>query len=80
MSAVMELVRRAPKKTLAERGRLLGIAELQELLPAYQGKPRTRWWFNHSFMPEKRVRIGRDSGWWESDVLEYLDSNTGVGE
>lgn len=80
MSAVMELVRRAPKKTLAERGRLLGIEELQQLLPKHRGEVRSRWWFNHSFLPEKRVKVGRDSSWWESDVLEYLDANTGVDE
>lgn len=77
---VMQLVKQAPRKSLAERGRLMGIEELQQLLPPYQGKPRTRWWLNHSFLPEKRVKIGRDSGWWECDVLEYLDANTGVAE
>lgn len=83
MSAVAErrslvsIVKGAPRRTLAERGRLLGIEELQQLLPPYQGKPRTRWWFTHSFLPAKRVKIGRDSGWWEADVLEELDRMTG---
>lgn len=71
---VLALVKKAPRPTLAARGRLLGIDELQTILPPYKGKPRTRWFFNHSFLPEKRVRIGRDSAWWESDVIDYLDS------
>lgn len=64
----------APRPTLAARGRLLSIEQLQQILPPKNGKPRTRWWFNHSFLRDKRVRMGRDSAWWESDVLEYLDS------
>lgn len=75
--SLVSIVKNAPRRTLAERGRLLGIEELQGILPPYQGKPRTRWWFNHSFLPEKRVKIGRDSAWWEADVLEELDRMTG---
>jgi hypothetical protein len=70
---VLSMVKDAPRPRLADRGRLLGIDELQKILPPYKGEPRTRWWFNHSFLPEKRVRIGRDSAWWEMDVLAYLD-------
>lgn len=76
--AIVSLVKDAPRPRLVDRGRLLSIEALQEILPYRKGKPRTRWWFNHDFLPEKRVRIGRDSAWWECDVLEYLDSLTGL--
>lgn len=70
---LVSIVKDAPRPRLADRGRLVGIDELQTILPPYKGKPRSRWWFGHSFLPAKRIKIGRDSAWWENDVLEAID-------
>ena len=71
--SLVAIVKDAPRPKLADRGRLMGIEELQELLPPHRGQKRTRWWFNHAFMPEKAVKVGRTSCWWECDVVAWLD-------
>jgi hypothetical protein len=71
---LMELVKDAPRPTLAAGNRLVGVEEIQELLPPWKGRPRTRWWVNHCFLPGKKVKVGRANGWRERDILEAIET------
>lgn len=55
-----------------ELGRAMSVEDIQAILPQVNGKPRTRWYVNHSFLPEKKQKDGRVSFWWERDVFEHL--------
>jgi hypothetical protein len=38
----------------------------------FRGK-KSHWWVTHHVAPEKKIRLGRDTAWWERDVYEWLD-------
>jgi hypothetical protein len=62
----------APKqeaKPLAERGRMLFVPDVVDLL---RGK-KSAWWVRNKFAPEKKHKLGRDPYWWECDALAALD-------
>lgn len=61
---------RSTPRPLADRGRMLFVADVVELL---KGK-KSAWWVKNKFAPEKKHHLGRDPYWWESDVLEWLDT------
>jgi hypothetical protein len=58
-------------KPLAERGRMLFVADVVKLL---QGR-KSEWWVRNRFAPDKKHKLGRDPYWWESDALEALDAD-----
>lgn len=60
----------APSKPLAERGRMLFVADVVELLK----HRKSAWWVRNKFAPEHKHKLGRDPYWWESDVTAWLDS------
>jgi hypothetical protein len=64
-----------PARPLAERGRMLFVADVLALLPKRpNGKPvKSAWWVRTQFAPDKKHRLGRDPYWWECDVLDFLD-------
>lgn len=73
--SVVAIVKDAPRPKLADRGRLIGAEEVRNMLPTRaSGKKVSRWWVNHTFLPAKRVKVGRMNAWWESDILAALDS------
>jgi len=57
-------------KPLAERGRMLFVPDVIELL---KGK-KSAWWVRNCFAPDHKHKLGRDPYWWESDALRWLDS------
>lgn len=66
----MRLSAKEPNTTpLAERGRMLFVPDVVELL---KGKKST-WWVRNRFAPEKKHKLGRDAYWWETDVMAFLD-------
>lgn len=65
------------KRTLAERGRMLSADDVVALLPKKADgvtPTKSRYWVINHFLVEKRQKLGRTVYWWESDVVEYLDS------
>lgn len=68
---LLTIVKQAPRPTppLKERGELLFTDDIVALL---KGK-KSRWYVNHSFLPSKKVKIGRTNAWWEMDVLAAID-------
>ena len=71
----------APKpegKPLAERGRMLFVRDVLEMLPKKpDGKPvKGDWWVRNRFAPEFKRKLGRDPFWWESDAVAWLDRET----
>lgn len=58
-------------KPLAERGRMLFVPDVVQLL---QGK-KSEWWVRNRFAPEKKHKLGRDPYWWETDALAALDED-----
>lgn len=58
---------------LPPKGRLLGVEDIQELLPKRGGKPVSRWWVTHHFAPHLKHKTGRDVWWWELEVFEFLE-------
>lgn len=67
-----------PVKPLAERGRMLFIRDVLELLPKKpDGTPvKGEWWVRNRFAPEFKRRLGRDPFWWEDDALAWLNRET----
>lgn len=63
----------AAAKPLAERGRMLFVGDVVELL---KGR-KSAWWVRNRFAPEQKHKLGRDPYWWESDALAWLDAQTG---
>lgn len=61
---------------LAERGRMLSIDDVHQLLPRRaDGTPaKSRYWVQTEFLPEYRRKLGRTVYWWESDVVKALDA------
>lgn len=55
------------------KGRLLFVEDVQELLPKRNGKPVSRWVCNNSIAPEYAMKIGRAKAWWEADLYRWLD-------
>jgi hypothetical protein len=47
------------------------VEDIAELL---QGR-KSRDWIRRSFIPSKRIRIGRDIAWRERDILDAFDRN-----
>jgi hypothetical protein len=77
-SSPARLLKSEPRKPvpLAERGRMLFVRDVQELIGK---KPdgsyrKGEWWVRNSFAPDKKKKIGRDPYWWEIDAVEFLDS------
>lgn len=62
-------------KPLAERGRMLFIPDVIDLLKGKKGP----WWVRNRFAPEFKHKLGRDPYWWESDCLAWLDSQDREG-
>ena len=54
----------------AERGRLMYTEDVR--VEIFRGK-KSHWWVTHNVAPEKKIRLGRDTAWWERDVYEWLD-------
>ena len=54
----------------AERGRLLFVADVLELL----NHTKSAWWVRNCFAPVHRFKVGRSPAWWERDALDWLDS------
>lgn len=52
------------------RGRLLYVPDARALL----GNRKSAWWIKRNFAPQFRFKIGRDSVWYESDALSWLDA------
>jgi len=67
---------RKATKPLAERGRMLFVRDVLELLPKKpDGSPvKGTWWVRNSFAPEHKHRLGRDPYWWECDAVAWLDA------
>jgi hypothetical protein len=65
---LLAIVKSARPRTLAERGRALFVRDILEIFPA-----KSRWWVNHSFLPDQKQKVGRDNFWWEADVLAAID-------
>lgn len=66
-----------PKRTLAERGRMLSADDVVAMLPRKSDgttPTKSRYWVINHFLVDKRQKLGRTVYWWECDVLEYLDS------
>lgn len=60
----------APSVPLADRGRMLFVPDVIELL---QGKKGV-WWVRNRFAPEYKHKLGRDPYWWEREALAWLDA------
>jgi hypothetical protein len=63
----------APKqeaKPLAERGRMLFVADVVKLLQ----DRKSAWWVRNHFAPEFKHKLGRDPYWWEADAQRWMDS------
>lgn len=58
-------------KPLAERGRMLFVDDVVQLL----GGRKSAWWVRNRFAPDKKHKLGRDPYWWECDCTEWLDAN-----
>jgi hypothetical protein len=58
-------------KPLAERGRMLFVADVVQLL---QGR-KSEWWVRNRFAQDKKHKLGRDPYWWECDALAALDED-----
>lgn len=67
---LLAIVRNAPRPMLAQRGQLLSVDDIVEL---FHGM-KTRHWVNHSFLPSKKVKVGRSNAWWECDVIAAIDN------
>jgi hypothetical protein len=65
---------KAEATPLAERGRMLFVRDVVELL----GGKKSAWWVRNRFAPEQKHRLGRDPYWWEKDALRWLDEQTGA--
>jgi hypothetical protein len=71
MSGAVKLVaRKPPPRPLAERGRMMYVPDVHELL---KGK-RSAWWVRTQFAQDKKQYLGRTPYWWEADVLAALDA------
>jgi hypothetical protein len=51
---LLSLAQGAAQRTLAERGRPLFVDDILALFPV-----KSRWWVNHSFLPELKQKAGR---------------------
>lgn len=67
---LLALVQDAPRPSLEARGRMLFVRDVLELFPT-----KSRWWVNHRFLPSKKKKVGRDSFWYEADVVAAIDRN-----
>lgn len=66
----MRLAAPSPEaKPLAERGRMLFVGDVVDLL---KGR-KSAWWVRNRFAPEHKHKLGRDPYWWEADALAWLD-------
>lgn len=69
-----QAIRIAPPATkatpLAERGRMLFVRDVVELLK----NRKSVWWVRNRFAPELRHKLGRDTYWWENEITGWLDS------
>lgn len=52
---------------------MLFVRDVVDLL---KGK-KSAWWVRNRFAPDLRHKLGRDTYWWESDALRWLDQQTG---
>jgi hypothetical protein len=72
---LVALVKDAPRPKPNERGRMLDVEAIRELLPRRaDGTKVTRWYVNHSFFPAGKHKMGRTSWWWELEVYEHLET------
>ena len=60
-----------PAQPPPNRGRLLYVDDVRTEI--FRGK-KTAWWVRHNVAPDKKIRIGRDCAWYESDVYAWLES------
>jgi hypothetical protein len=65
---LLTIVKGAAPKALAARGQAMFVEDILALFPK-----KSRWWVNHSFLPDQKRKAGRASFWWESDVLAAID-------
>jgi hypothetical protein len=65
---LLAIVKGAKPRSLEERGRALFVEDIIDIFPG-----KSRWWVNHSFLPEQKQKAGRDNFWWEVDVLAAID-------
>lgn len=72
----------APHPPLAERGRMLSVDDVLQLLPRKAtGEPtKSRYWVLTAFLPERKHHLGRTPWWWENEVRDYLDSTLAATE
>jgi predicted DNA-binding transcriptional regulator AlpA len=56
------------------RGRLLYVDDVATEI--FRGR-KSAWWVRHNVAPTKKIKIGRDCAWYESDVHEWLQSQRG---
>lgn len=76
-SAAMKLEPKQETVPLSERGRIMYVRDVQNLIgkDADTGEfIKSTWWILNSFAPAKKRKMGRTPYWWEKDVVEALDS------
>lgn len=78
-SAIGLVPQRMPR-TLAERGRIFWVEDVQKLYGFREdGRPRrSRDYILQHFAPEFRVKEGKSVYWWEADALAWWDQQRGV--
>ena len=54
------------------RGRLLSVADIQQILPHDRGRPVSAQWIRKNVAPQQRIPVGRSVAWWEQDVIDWL--------
>jgi hypothetical protein len=76
-SALLSLVESAGPITPPKKGRLLGVNDIQAILPARpDGTPVTRWWVNHCFCRDQVIKIGRQNMWYEDDAWAWINAQS----
>lgn len=63
-------------RPIQERGRILYVEDVQELLGTdAHGRPyRSAWWCKFNVAPDKKWHLGKRAVWWERDVLDWIEA------
>lgn len=81
-AAALKLTAQKPEpKPLAERGRMLFVADIQEMIGKDEDGEyrRSAWWVRQCFAPEFKRYLGRTPYWWSQEACEWLDAQRGEG-
>lgn len=74
-SALKLSAQNPPPRPLAERGVMLFVKDVQQLIGKDESGEwrRSEWWIRVNFAPEFRRYLGRTPYWWTCDAIAWLE-------